>query len=162
LTDQTFKSKGVPPFRLDERPTLKIAPKREGPAVPLEIPTPDGVLELFRDEIVVREAEIDREYGAIVKARSGVAWDRPYPGVETLATPGGPMLMRVSFRRLINVGASNEAVRIRHDLRQLRNDIRAAIPSESQVVFIPPRMTHVDHPDGIEIICYTHGIVRAS
>jgi hypothetical protein len=132
----------------------------EGPAVPLGIPTPDGVLELFRDEIVVREAEIDGEYGAIAKARGWVAWDNPFPGVETLASPGGPMLMRVTFKLLLNDRASNEADRIRHGLRQLRNDIRAAVPSECQVELVSPRMTHVDHPDGIEINCYTYGIVR--
>jgi hypothetical protein len=68
--------------------------------------------------------------------------------------------MRVTFKVLLDSGASNEADRIRHELRRLRNDIRAAVPSECQVEFVSPRMTHVDHPDGIEIICYTHGIVR--
>ena len=43
--------------------------------------------------------------------------------------------MRVTFRRLLNSGASNEADRIRHELRRLRNDIRAAIPSGAQVEF---------------------------
>jgi hypothetical protein len=70
------------------------------------------------------------------------------------------MLMRVTFKGLLNDGASNESDRIRHELRQLRNDIRAAIHSECQVEFVSPRMTHVDRPDGIEIICYTYGIVR--
>lgn len=128
--------------------------------MPLQIPTPDGVLELFRDEIVVREAEVDGEYGAIAKAQAGATWDRPFPGIETLASPGGPTLMRVTFKLLLNEGAASEADRIRHELRQLRNDIRAAIPSGCQVEFDAPRMTHVDHPDGIEIICFTHGVVR--
>jgi hypothetical protein len=129
-------------------------------AVPLDIPTPDGVLELFRDEIVVRQAELEGEYGELARAQGRDAWDHPFPGIETLALPGGQTLMRVTFRRLLNSGASNEADRIRHELRQLRNDIRAAIPSECQVEFDAPGMTHVDHPDGIEVICYTHGIVR--
>src|SRR4051794_4794666 len=129
-------------------------------AMPLEIPTPDGVLELFRDEIVVREADIDGGCGEIARDRGEVAWDSPYPGVETLALPGGPTLMRVTFKVLLNDRSSNEADRIRHELRQLRNDIRAAIPSECQVEFDSPGMTHVDHPDGVEIICFTHGIVR--
>ena len=128
--------------------------------MPLDITTPDGVLELFRDEIVVRQAENDGECSEIARAQGGVVWDNPYPGVETLALPCGRTLMRVTFRRLLNSGASNEADRIRHELRRLRNDIRAAIPSESQVEFDAPGMTHVDHPDGIEVICSTHGIVR--
>jgi hypothetical protein len=132
----------------------------EGTTVPLGIPTPDGVLELFRHEIVVREAEIGGKCGEIARAQGRVAWDNPFPGVETLASPGGSRLMRVTFKVLLNNGASNESDRIRHELRRLRNDIRAAIPSESQVEFDSPRMTHVDHPDGIEINCYTYGIVR--
>ena len=128
--------------------------------MPLEIPTPDGVLELFRDEIVVRQVENDGECGAIAKAQGGAAWDRPYPGVETLTPPGGPGLMRVTYRVLLNTGSANEGDRIRHELRQLRNDIRAAIPSDCQVEFDSPGMTHVDRPDGIEIQCYTQGIVR--
>ena len=35
--------------------------------MPLETPTPDGVLELFRDEIVIREAQIDEAYGEMKK-----------------------------------------------------------------------------------------------
>ncbi|MEJ7636438.1 MAG: hypothetical protein WKF75_00220 [Singulisphaera sp.] len=56
--------------------------------MPLEIPTPDGVLELFRDEIVIREAEIDEAYGEIATSHAGEAWQTPFPGVETLETPG--------------------------------------------------------------------------
>ena len=129
--------------------------------MPLETPTPDGVLELFRDEIVPREANIDREFDEAVKEPGDATWDNPFPGVETLNPPGGPMLMRVTYRRLID-GAFEEGDRIRHELRQLWNDIRAAIPSEAQAEFVPPRMTHVDRPEGLEVICYTHGIVRAS
>jgi len=129
--------------------------------VPLETPTPDGVLERFRDEIVPREADIDAEFAEAVNHQGGAAWANPYPGVETLGPPGGPMLMRVTYRRLID-GSSDEGDRIRHELRELWNDIRAAAPSESQVEFIPPRRTHVDRPGGLEVICYTHGIVRAS
>lgn len=130
--------------------------------MPLQIPTPDGVLELFRDEIVVREAEIEAEYAGIVGARGGAEWDNPFPGVETLATPGGPTLMRVAFRLTLNPSGSNEADRVRHELRQLWNDVRAAIPSESQVEFVAPAITHVDRPGGVEITCHTHGIVRGS
>ena len=129
--------------------------------MPLDTPTPDGVLELFRDEIVPREAEIDAEFAGLVEGQGPAAWSSPYPGVETLGSPGGPILMRVTYRRLID-GASDEGDRIRHELRELWNDIRAAIPSESQVEFIAPRRTHVDRPDGLEVICYTHGIVRTS
>jgi hypothetical protein len=132
----------------------------EGSAVPLDIPTPDGVLELFRDEIVVRQSEIDGQSGEMARAQGGAAWDHPFPGVEMLASPGGPTLIRVTFKVLLDNGASNASDRIRHELRQLRNDIRAAIPSECQVEFDSPGMTHVDHPDGVEIICYTHGVVR--
>jgi len=127
--------------------------------VPLNTPTPDGVLELFRDEIVPREAEIDAEYAGVVEAQGGVAWDNPYPGVETLDLPGQPRLMRVSYRRLID-GAFDEGDRIRHELRNLWNDIRAAAGSESQAEFVAPRVTHVDRPAGLEILCYTHGVVR--
>ena len=130
--------------------------------MPIEIPTPDGVLEIFRDEIVVREAELDAEYAEIVNALEGEGWERPFPGIETLAAPVGPKLLRVTFKTRLDHGASNEADRLRHELRALRNDIRASIPSDSQVEFIAPRMTHIDHPDGIEILCYTHGIVRTS
>ena len=130
--------------------------------MPLEIPTPDGVLELFRDEIVVREAEIDGEYRGLVDAQGGTPWEAPFPGVETLALPGGPMLVRVTFKMLLNDGAANEGDRLRHELRQLRNDIRAATPSDTAVELIAPRMTHVDRPEGIEILCYTHGIARTS
>ena len=130
--------------------------------MPLETPTPDGVLELFRDEIVPREAEIDAEFTGLVEDEGPAApWANPYPGVETLGSPEGPMLMRVTYRRLID-GAFDEGDRIRHELRDLWNDIRAAIPSESQVEFIAPRRTHVDRPDGLEVICYTHGIVRTA
>lgn len=148
---------GICPGRVIGRPDDQ---EMEIPAMPLEIPTPDGVLELFRDEIVVRQAGIDGECGEIARAQGGVAWDNPYPGIETLASPDGPTLMRVTFKVLLNAGASHEADRIRHELRRLRNDIRAAIPSECQVEFDAPGMTHVDHPDGIEVICSTHGIVR--
>ena len=127
--------------------------------MPLETPTPDGVLELFRDEIVIREAEIDEAYGKIARTHGGEAWDNPFPGVETLATPEGPTLMRVTYKRIID-GSFDEMDRIRHELRQLRNDIRAAIASESQFEFTPPRLSHVDRPEGLEVICYTHGIVR--
>ncbi len=130
--------------------------------MPLQIPTPDELVELFRDEIVIRQAEIDVEYASLVEGRGDLAWSNPYPGVETSASPGGPTLMRVTFRRLIGDGAYDEIDRIRHELRQLKNDIRAATPSDSQVEFIAPRMTHVDHPEGLEVICYTHGIVRTS
>jgi hypothetical protein len=129
--------------------------------MPLETPTPDGVLELFRDEIVTREAEIDEAYGEIAASRGGEAWDNPFPGVETLHTPGGPTLMRVTYRRIID-GTFDEADRIRHELRNLRNDIRAAIASESQFEFAPPKLSHVDRPEGLEVICYTFGVVRTS
>ncbi len=127
--------------------------------MPLETPTPDGVLELFRDEIVIREAEIDEAYRELAASHGGESWDNPFPGVETLGTPEGPTLMRVTYKRIID-GAFDEADRIRHDLRQLRNDIRAAIPSESQFEFVSPRLSHVDRPEGLEVICYTHGFVR--
>jgi hypothetical protein len=68
--------------------------------------------------------------------------------------------MRVTFKVLLNAGASDEADRIRHKLRRLRNDVRAAIPSECQVEFDSPGVTHVDHPYGIEVICLTNGLVR--
>jgi hypothetical protein len=129
--------------------------------VPLETPTPDGVLELFRDEIVPREADIDQEYDRVVMAHGAAAWESPFPGVETFTAPGGPTLMRVTYRRLLD-GAYDEGDRIGHELRRLWNDIRAAIPSESQAEFVSPRLTHVDRPDGLEVICYTHGIVRGS
>ena len=129
--------------------------------MPLETPNPDGVLELFRDEIVPREAEIDGEYDEAVKVHGGAAWDNPFPGVETLNPSGGPMVMRITYRRLIT-GAFDEGDRIRHELRQLWNDIRAAIPSDTQAEFAAPRMTHVDQPEGLEVICYTQGVVRAS
>src|SRR3954452_11958326 len=99
--------------------------------MPLETPTPDGVLELFRDEIVIREAEIDEAYGEVATSQGGEAWDNPFPGVEILRTPGGPTLMRVTYRRILD-GSFDEEDRIRHELRNLRNDIRAAIDSESQ------------------------------
>ncbi len=127
--------------------------------MPFETPTPDGVLELFRDEIVIREAEIDEAYAEIAATHGGGAWENPFPGVETLQTPGGPALMRVTYRRILD-GTFDEADRIRHELRQLRNDIRAAIASESQFELIAPRLSHVDRPEGLEVICYTHGIVR--
>ena len=129
--------------------------------MPLATPNPDGVLELFRDEIVPREADIGREFDEAVTDQGDATWDHPFPGVETLTSPGGPMLMRVTFRRLLD-GAFDEGDRIRHELRQLWNDIRAAIPSDAQAEFIPPRMTHVDRPEGLEVICYTQGVVRAA
>ncbi len=127
--------------------------------MPLETPTPDGVLELFRDEIVIREAEIDESYNEIATSHGGEAWGNPFPGVETLETPEGPTLMRVTYRRIID-GTYDEKDRIRHELRQLRNDIRAAIASESQFDLVTPKLSHVDRPEGLEVICYTHGIVR--
>ena len=135
--------------------------REETPNVPLETPTPDGVLELFRDEIVPREAEIDAEFDRVVKDQGGRSWETPYPGVETLSTAGRPTAMRVTYRRLID-GSSDEGDRVRHELRRLWNDIRAATPSDSQAEFVPPRMTHVDRPDGLEVVCYTHGLVRPS
>lgn len=127
--------------------------------MPLETPTPDEVLALFRDEIVIREAEIDEAYGEIAASHGGEAWESPFPGVETLQTPGGPTLMRVTYKRVLD-GSFDEADRIRLELRQLRNDIRAAIASESQFEFISPKLSHVDRPEGLEVICYTHGLVR--
>ena len=44
--------------------------------------------------------------------------------------------MRVTYKRILD-GTFDEADRIRHELRQLRNDIRAAIDSASQVEFAP-------------------------
>lgn len=128
--------------------------------MPLETPTPDGVLELFRDEIIPRPAEIEAEFEQLATAQPETAWERPYPGVETLKSPGRPTLMRVAFKRTIQKGGYDEGDRIRHELRELWNDIRAAIPSKSQVEFGEPRLTHVDHPDGLEVMCHTHGIVR--
>ena len=127
--------------------------------MPLETPTPDGVLELFRDEIVIREAEIDEEYREATTTHGGQAWDNPFPGVETLETPGGPTLMRITYRRTLD-GSFDEMDRIRHELRQLRNDIRATIASESQFEFVAPKLSHVDRREGLEVICYTYGIVR--
>ncbi len=127
--------------------------------MPLETPTPDGVLELFRDEIVIRESEIDEAYNAIATTHGGEAWAIPFPGVETLAIPGGPTLMRVTYKRIID-GSFDEKDRIRHELRQLKNDIRAAIASESQFEFVSPKHSHVDRPEGLEVICYTYGMVR--
>lgn len=129
--------------------------------MPLETPTPDGVLELFRDEIVPREADPAEGLEDLVRGRAGSEWDHPFPGVEMLAVPGGPTLMRVTYRRLLD-GSADEGDRIRHELRQLWNDIRAAIPSDGQAVFVSPSMTHVDRPEGLEVICSTHGVVRAS
>src|SRR4051812_631146 len=129
--------------------------------MPLETPTPDGVLELFRDEIVIREAEIDEVYGEIAASRGGGAWDNPFPGVETLQIPGVPTLMRVTYRRILD-GTFDEADRIRHELREVRNNIRAAIASETQFEFAPPKLSHVDRPEGLEVICYTYGVVRSS
>jgi len=128
--------------------------------MPLETPTPDDLLGLFRDEIVVREAEIDSEYAAIVQDQGSAAWARLFPGVEVLQLPGKPALVRVTFRRRLGPGGHEESDRVRHELRQLRNDVRAAIPPDCQVEFIRPRLTHVDQPDGLDVICYTHGIVR--
>jgi hypothetical protein len=128
--------------------------------VPLETPTPDGVLELFRDEIVFRPAEIDREYADLADGRIEAEWQHPFPGVEILPRPDGPTLMRVTFKRLIDGGGFDEGDRIRHELRELWNDIRASISSNAQVEFVGPRLSHVDHPEGLEVICYTHGIVR--
>jgi hypothetical protein len=113
----------------------------EGIAMPLETPTPDGVLELFRDEIVIREAEIDEAYGEIAASRGAEAWDNPFPGVEFLRMPDGPSLMRVTYRRLLD-GSHDEADRIRHELRA--------------------KLSHVDRPEGLEVICYTYGVVRTS
>ena len=128
--------------------------------MPLETPTPDGVLELFRDEIVPREVEIDAsEFEGLVNARPGATWDRPFPGVETLSASGRPALVRVTYKRTLT-GAFDEGDRIRHELRDLWNDVRAAIPSEAQAEFAPPRMTHVDRPEGLEVICYAQGVVR--
>ncbi len=127
--------------------------------MPLETPTPDGVLELFRDEIVPREADIDAEFNDLVRSQPGASWANPFPGIETLSVPDSPALMRVSYKRLLS-GSHDEGDRIRHELRQLWNDIRAAIPSEAQVEFVSPRITHVDRPEGLEVVCYTHGIVR--
>ncbi|MEJ7636439.1 MAG: hypothetical protein WKF75_00225 [Singulisphaera sp.] len=45
--------------------------------------------------------------------------------------------MRVTYKRIID-GSFDETDRIRHELRQLRNDIRAAITSESQLNSSPP------------------------
>ena len=129
--------------------------------MPLETPTPDGVLELFRDEIVIREAEIDEAYGEIAASEGGNSWDNPFPGVEILRTPGGPTMIRVTYRRVID-GSFDEADRIRHELRNLRNDIRAAIASESQFECAPPKLSHVDRSEGLEVICYTYGVVRTS
>lgn len=129
--------------------------------MPLDTPTPDGVLELFRDEIVPREADVDAEFAEAVGRQGGAAWESPFPGVETLATPGGPTLMRVTYRRLIRRGGYEEGDRIRHELRNLWNDVRASIPPQSQAEFVAPRRTHVDRPDGLEVLCDTHGIVRA-
>ena len=129
--------------------------------MPLETPTPDGVLELFRDEIVPREADVGGEYDQTLKAQGSAAWDNPFPGVETMTSPGGPTLMRVAYRRLID-GSADEGDRIRRELRQLWNDIRASISPDAQAEFVPPRLTHVDRPDGLEVVCYTHGVVRAS
>ncbi len=127
--------------------------------MPLETPTPDGVLELFRDEIVIRETELDEAYRELSTSQGGQTWGNPFPGVETLETPGGPTLMRVTYKRIL-AGAFDEKDRIRHELRQLRNDIRAAITSEFQFEFVSPKLSHVDRPEGLEVICYTHGIVR--
>jgi len=55
--------------------------KSVGLAGPLDIPRPDSVHELFHDEIVVREAEIDGEYREIAEVQVGVAWDNPLLGV---------------------------------------------------------------------------------
>lgn len=129
--------------------------------MPLETPTPDGVLELFRDEIVPREAEADGEYDRLMKSLGVVSWDTPFPGVETLETAGGPTLMRVTYKRLVG-GSFDEGDRIRHELRRLWNDVRAATPSDSQAEFLPPEMTHVDRPEGLEVICTAHGVVRPS
>lgn len=129
--------------------------------MPLETPTPDGVLELFRDEIVPRQADLGAEYDAIARDHGGAAWTNPFPGVEMLTSPAGPSLLRVTYKRRID-GAYDEGDRIRHELRQLWNDLRAAIPSQAQAELVTPGMTHVDHPDGLEVICYTQGIVRAS
>ena len=104
--------------------------------MPLETPNPDGVLELFRDEIVPREADIGREFDEAVSDQGDATWDNPFPGIETLTSPGRPMLMRVTYRRLLD-GAFDEGDRIRHELRRLWNDIRAAIPSQSQAEFLP-------------------------
>jgi hypothetical protein len=128
--------------------------------VPLQAPTPDDLLGLFRDEIVVREAEIDAEYAEIVADQGSIAWASPYPGVETLELPGKPRLVRVTFRRRLGGGGGDESDRVRHELRQLRNDVRAAVAPDGQVEFIRPRLTHVDRPDGLDVICYTHGIAR--
>src|SRR4051812_41015405 len=103
-------------------------------AMPLETPTPDGALELFRDEIVIRAAEIDEAYGAIATSHGGEAWDARFPGAETLGTPGGPTLMRGAYERSLD-GTFDETDRVRHEFRQLRNDIRASIAWEAQFEF---------------------------
>src|SRR4051794_16874258 len=118
---------------------------RRVPPMPLDTPTPDGVLELFRDEITPREADVGGEYDEAALAGNEVAWASPFPGVETLTLPGGPTLMRVTYKRVIR-GAYDEGDRVRHELRQLRNDVRAATPSDAQAEFMRPRLTHVDRP----------------
>ena len=57
--------------------------------MPLETPTPDGVLELFRDEIVIREAEIDeayREIASLMEVRRGTT---PSPASRLWGCPRG-------------------------------------------------------------------------
>jgi hypothetical protein len=143
------------------RASCLISPRTEEPHVSLQAPTPDDLIELFRDEIVVREAEIDAEYAEIVADQGSIAWACPHPGVETLQLPGKPALVRVAFRRRLGAGGHDESDRVRHELRQLRNDVRAAVHPDCQVEFIRPGLTHVDQPDGLDVICYTHGIVRS-
>ena len=130
--------------------------------MPLQTPTPDEILELFRNEVVVREGAIEDEYQALLRGEGSPAWARPYPGVETLATAAGPTLMLVTYRRLLGRGAYEEADRIRHELRDLSNDVRAALPDNAQVEFARPGFSHVDRPEGLELLCVAHGIVRTS
>ena len=57
--------------------------------MPLETPTPDGVLELFRDEIVIREAEIDEAYGEIAASQEVRHGTTPSPASRPSRRPGG-------------------------------------------------------------------------
>jgi hypothetical protein len=129
--------------------------------MPLDNPTPEGVLDLFRDEVTPREAEIGPEFDELAAGLPAEGWARPFPGVEMIRSPDGPTLLRVTYRRLL-AGGYDEVDRIRHELRELVNDIRAATPSSSQAEFCPPGMTHVDRREGLEVICNSRGIIRAS
>ncbi|WZO97770.1 hypothetical protein EP7_004821 [Isosphaeraceae bacterium EP7] len=129
--------------------------------MPLDNPTPNGVLDLFRDEVTPREAEIGPEFDRLSAGLPAEGWAMPFPGIELIQVPDGPTLIRVTYRRLL-AGGFDEVDRIRHELRELVNDIRAATPSSSQAEFCPPAMTHVDHAEGLEVICLARGIIRAS